>query len=88
MSNKETFLSSTIGLMASHENLNRPMLIRVEFYEVGNSVKVKAVNGNSLSVIKSIRQVLIPREQYSNRDHDPYNDIVECRWAFNLLGIQ
>jgi len=86
---KFRFKSSTIGLLASHANLKKPTLIRVEFSvnENGDKIKLSAVSANTLSLIKCIKQVTISRANYADRDFDCYDDAVETKWAFNLLGI-
>lgn len=83
------FKSSTIGLIASHKNLSTCKLIRVEFYEKNDgSILLKAVSGHSLSTIRSIAFVTIPRSEYADRPYDYYDDSVEAIWAFGKLGLE
>lgn len=89
------FFGTTIGMMASHPNLKGNKLVRVNYYRDGDEtdfnpcdkITLKAVSGHNLEVFKSVKQVQISYEDFFNRDLDPYNDLIEWRWATNLLGF-
>jgi hypothetical protein len=82
------FLSTTMGLQATHKNLARSMLIRVNFYDVGDDkVLLEPISGNTLGRIRKIPTVTISREEYANREYDYYSDVPELKWAFSKLGI-
>ena len=85
---KKRFISSTIGMLASHENLSRSVLVRVEFYSIEDGVLLVPVSGHNLATIKPIKQVVISSTEFNDREEDPYDSQVEFRWAIKKLGFE
>ncbi len=82
------FKGSTIGMMAYHQNLNKSVLVRVEYYKTEAGMLLVPVSGNNLAVIKQIKQVCISSESFNDRDYDYYNDQVELEWALKQLHFE
>lgn len=79
---------STIGLIANHNSFKVRKLVRVCFdVKEDDTVQVYAVNGHNLSEIRIIPKITITRDELSNLDDDPCNNVVFARAAFALLGL-
>jgi hypothetical protein len=83
-----SFIGYTVGLTVSHENYRTGKLMKVEFSRDGDLVTLKAVSGHNLEPMRAIKSIKIQRDEFADRPHDPYNNIVEARWAFEKLGIE
>lgn len=90
---KEEAINSTIGMMASHNNLRRygfveSILVKVVYSRtIIDNIMLTAVSGHNLAVIKQIKQVIITKEEYNDRPFDYYDDTVEFFWAISMLGF-
>jgi hypothetical protein len=82
----EKYINSTIGMHGNHRLLNKTLMIRVEFLECEEGVKLRAISGNNLSVIRAIPEKIISRERYDNRIYDSNTEIFG--WACDLLDIE
>lgn len=82
-----TIIGCTVGLRMDHRNFKRPTLVRIEYYNTGDKVKLVAVNGHNLNQIRSMPSVEISHEEYINRTRSHYNDTVEALWAMELFGF-
>lgn len=87
----EEFICGTVGVLAYYPQAprtKRNVLTRAHYHRVSDTeVEVSAVSGHNLSRIPYAKKVIISREEFDKRDFDPYDDIVEWRWAMDLLGI-
>lgn len=83
------FLSSTIGMMAKHENMYNSSMVRAEFYlSDSDNVIISAVSGYNLERIRNIPYKIITLEEYNNRPEDSCDDTVEWTWGLEQLGFE
>lgn len=79
------FIGSTVGLMATGHG--RTMLVRIQYWrESADTIALKSVSGKNLGQIDRAGSKRITLDEYKNRPYDPYNNIIEARWAFSLCG--
>lgn len=79
------FIGGTAGLNCSVNG--RATLTRVEYSRAGKKIALQAVSGHSLAALHGVSVAKISQEEFGDRPRDPYNDLVEARWAFNKLGL-
>ena len=88
MKTTDKFLSITIGLnvdLGAAQQTRK--LAKVCFSERGEVVVAHIESAGNMSVIKSSGQRIITKDDYNNRPTDPYDSIVEAKWAFGLFGV-
>jgi len=85
---EDKFITSTIGLWASHKKLKYSTLIRIQFYETKDGdIRLVAISGKDLSRFKQIPTQTISKEEWYDAPNNPYNDIEEWDWAADILGV-
>ena len=79
------FIGYTVGLLASHENLKTPKLIKCEFNRTDSGdVKISVVSGRNLGSMPSCGISVVSAEEFSSRSDD---NIEEAKWAFGKVGL-
>jgi hypothetical protein len=79
------FIGYTVGLECNGRG-KVARFLKVEYSRANNGgVILSAVSGHDLSSA-NIRTVLTA-EQFENRPTDPYDSIIEARWALKRLGF-
>lgn len=83
-----TFYGTTIGLLATHAQYNKPLLVRVQFSAESETspVRLVAASGHTLEEITKTGVKMISMEEYENRPRNDYNNTREAIWALGLLG--
>ncbi|UCE66647.1 MAG: hypothetical protein JSU85_01120 [Candidatus Zixiibacteriota bacterium] len=82
--------NTTTGLMSSHKNLEKNILIRIAIHDTSddNIVALVAVSAQNFSRIKCIPIVFVDKNEYLDSPEDPYDDLVFTKWAFDKCGIE
>lgn len=81
------FIGYTIGLTAVAPGQDRSALYKVGYYEKADGkVLLELTSGHDLSSAGQRR--IVDREVFEARPVDPYDSVVEARWAFKQLGIE
>lgn len=84
------FKTSTIGLMASHRNLKRPLLIRIELYrDDKENVKIVPVSGHNLERIGMcpVQEYTAEKFETLTEDLDKHYGNEYDIWMFRQLGF-
>jgi len=79
------FIGYTTGLNCNTAK-KRGFLAKVEFRRNKNgSVSLVPVSGRNLEQIGA--PVTVSADTFTNRPYDYYDDVIEARWALNLVGF-
>ena len=79
------FIGYTTGLNCNTAK-KRGILAKVEFQRnKDSSVSLIPVSGRNLEKIGA--PVTVSAETFRDRPHDTYRDVIEARWALNLVGF-
>lgn len=74
----------TTGLMASGHGMRKLVKIEAEIYDSG--VSLRSVSANTLGRIAGAGTVRLSAEEWADRSTDPYDSVVEARWALERCG--
>ena len=82
----KTFISYAVGLECNGNNLVG-VLVKAEYNRLSSGdVEIRAVSGRNGAPIRC-RHVVLSAAEFDDRPRDPYDSIVEARWALNALGF-
>jgi len=79
----------TIGLNVRDESRNEQIFAKVCFYyeHTTNTVRMIVESAWDLKRLQRYGTHRISYDEYINRPHDYFDDVVEARWAFDKFGL-
>ena len=73
--------------MATHDRFSRAVMCKVWFYDTDSDEILMRVENRSSEPLKCFSSITLSESEYCERPQDPYDDVVEARWAFNKFGL-
>lgn len=66
----------------------RVIMTKIEYSRTGSGVRLQAVSGNNLARFSDRYSTVISEEQYAERPLDPFDSLVEAKWALASVGVR
>lgn len=80
------FIGYTVGLECNGNNLIG-VLVKAEFNRLpSGDVVISAVSGRNGAAVRAANKTISAAE-FDDRPRDPYDDVIEARWALNKIGF-
>lgn len=81
-----TFIKNTIGLDCNGHGMSGK-LVHIEYVRnEDGTVTLNSVSARNLSRIDRVPSITISAEAFSDRPRDPYDSVIEARWALSRCG--